>query len=111
MPIPPGKHWSDELPVLHVEAPSKPALTDKCAPKKTMAEKDFRKVRRRQFDGPSAGPEPEPVVEKPKREKKPKVKAHPKLLAAARELRDRWLEHVNAGEMLLESAGKYDVAR
>jgi hypothetical protein len=32
-------------------------------------------------------------------------------VSAARELRDRWLEHVNAGEMLIESAGKYDVAR
>jgi hypothetical protein len=30
---------------------------------------------------------------------------------AARELRDRWLEHVNAGGTLLESSGKYDVTR
>ena len=39
------------------------------------------------------------------------MKADPKLVAAARELRDRWLEQVNAGELLLEGAGKYDVAR
>jgi hypothetical protein len=45
------------------------------------------------------------------REKKPKAKADPKLAAMARELRDRWLEHVNAGQMLIESDGKYDVVR
>ena len=78
----------------------------------------------RQFDGPPAKPVVvvpvvAPVVEKPKREKKPKAtcpersrrKADPKMIAAARELRDRWLAHVNAAEMLLEGAGKYDVSR
>ena len=43
--------------------------------------------------------------------KREKVKCDPKLVAAARELRDRWLEHVNGGEMVLEGAGKYDVTR
>lgn len=122
LPIPPGKHWSDEMPVVFIEtakpqavieagAMSKPLAGSQRAPKSPMSAKDFRKVRPRQFDGPSAGPEPEPVIQKPTREKKPKVKADPKLIAAARELRDRWLEHVNAGEMLLEGAGKYDVSR
>ena len=64
---------------------------------------------------PAAGPEPMVVVEEPKREKKPKVtcpearsqkESRPKLVAAARELRDRWLEHVNAGEMLIEERGE-----
>jgi len=45
------------------------------------------------------------------REKTPKVKVDPKLVAAARELRDRWLEHVNAGGMRIEGARKYDVVR
>ena len=45
------------------------------------------------------------------REKKPKIKADPKLVAAARELRDRWLEHVNSGRAVIESVGKYDVTR
>ena len=54
---------------------------------------------------------PAPVAGKPKRERKPKVKADPKLVAAARELRDRWLEQVNAGAYVLEDAGKYDVSR
>jgi len=35
--------------------------------------------------------------------------------SSPREIWDRWLEHVNgaggAGEMMLESAGKYDVSR
>jgi hypothetical protein len=34
-----------------------------------------------------------------------------KHVAAARELRDRYLEHVNSGAMQLEPAGKYDVSR
>jgi hypothetical protein len=41
--------------------------------------------------------------------KAPKVKLDPRLLRAARELRDRWLEHVNTTPLL--AAGKYDVAR
>jgi hypothetical protein len=45
---------------------------------------------------------------KPKREK---VKADPKLVAAARELRDRWLERVNADPAALLPEGKYDVGR
>src|SRR5687768_10447229 len=32
-------------------------------------------------------------------------------VAAVTELRDRWLEQVIAGEMLLEGAGKYDLSR
>ena len=49
--------------------------------------------------------------EKQKREKKPAMKNDPKLVAAARELRDRWLEEVNAGMYLPAAHGKYDVSR
>jgi hypothetical protein len=42
---------------------------------------------------------------------RPKAKNDPKLVAAARELRDRWLEHVNADPSVMLSAGKYDIAR
>jgi N-acetylglutamate synthase-like GNAT family acetyltransferase len=111
LPIPLDRHWSDELPVLQVADAAKPALTDKRAGKTSKSEKVLPRFRPRQFDGPSAGPEPEAVVEKPKRETKQKAKADPKLIAAARELRDRWLEQVNAGEMLIESQGKYVVSR
>jgi len=49
-----------------------------------------------------AKPEPKPLA-------KPAAKIDPKLVAAARELRDRWLEHVNSNPLL--SNGKYDVSR
>jgi hypothetical protein len=66
------------------------------------------------FGPPSATPQPQAVVEtatigKKEREKKPKVKADPVLIAKAKELRDRYLEQFNAG-MVLPSA-KYEVAR
>ena len=50
-------------------------------------------------------------AEKPPREKQAKRKANPKLIAAARELRDRWLEQVNDQPALMAPAGKYEVAR
>jgi len=55
-----------------------------------------------------------PAVEaKPKRAARPKVKNDPRLVAAARELRDRWLEQVNAGDAaaLPAGRGKYEVSR
>ena len=47
------------------------------------------------------------------------MKNDPKLVAAARELRDRWLEQVNAdggtggagGASVLQANGKYDVSK
>jgi hypothetical protein len=54
------------------------------------------------------------VVEKPKAQKpkREKVKADPRLVAAARELRDRYLEQYNSG-MVLGGVpqGKYAVGR
>src|SRR5688500_8163903 len=38
---------------------------------------------------------------KPAKKKREKIKADPKLVAAARELRDRWLEHVNDGQYVI----------
>ena len=63
---------------------------------------------------PIAAPEPAPIQEtpakeKPQRVKKPKIKCDPAHLKKARELRDRWLEQVNAGQFVLASAGKYEV--
>ena len=42
---------------------------------------------------------------------KPKVKNDPRLVAAARELRDRWLERVDADASALLIEAKYDVSR
>jgi hypothetical protein len=60
-----------------------------------------------------APPAPAVAVPAPKEKpaKREKRKNDPQLIAKARELRDRYLEHVNAGALVLESAGKYDVVR
>ena len=47
----------------------------------------------------------------PKREAKPRHKNDPKYVKAARELRDRYLEQVNADRMLPAAHWKYDVSR
>jgi hypothetical protein len=111
-PIPPGTHWS-EVQAVALPAKEKPALPP--------VEKPVRKPR---IELPPtapgtletrglrfAPPAPPPDAAKPKRERaaKPKEKIDPKLITAARELRDRWLEHVNA--MPLIGQGKYDVSR
>lgn len=41
------------------------------------------------------------------REKKPKPLADPKVAAAARELRDKYLEQAHAGAFVIEPGGKY----
>jgi N-acetylglutamate synthase-like GNAT family acetyltransferase len=110
LPIPPGKHWADEMPViLPPEGNRKLEIRNskQIQNSKSKIQNRPMPVSRKLWFAPAVPP---PSEKKP-REKKPKVKADPKLVAAARELRDRWLEHVNAGEMLLESAGKYDVSR
>ena len=53
----------------------------------------------------------ETTIEKPKRQRKEKIKNDPKFVSAARELRDRWLEQVNSGQYLPEAAGKYEVSK
>jgi hypothetical protein len=65
--------------------------------------------RRVQFGRPSLVAEPRPEVKKEK-PKKVKRKNDPRLVSAARELRDRWMERVNDEGIALPS-GKYDVAR
>lgn len=51
------------------------------------------------------------VTGKRARPRKPREKHDPKLIAAARELRDRYLEHFNGDPAALPSEGKYDVSR
>jgi hypothetical protein len=115
-PIPPGKHWSDEMPTIARRQMSEPILEDQRKPKSA------RIVPPMQMNGPvKHGPRqfgpPPPVLpvaqaapEKPKRQKATRAKTDPMLVAAARELRDRWLEQMNAGEFVLAD-GRYDVAR
>jgi hypothetical protein len=110
MPIPSDKRWSDDLMVILPARAAKLALPQ-VAPrrKKPVApiSTDLRAM------GGLRVPAPAEVVvtEKPKREKRVKVKNDPKLRAMAREFRDRHLEQVNAGEWVLPDGGKYDVTR
>ena len=48
---------------------------------------------------------------KAEKRKRERFKNDPKLIAAARELRDRYLEEVNADRLLPAANGKYDVSR
>jgi hypothetical protein len=120
LPIPPGLHWSDEMPRILPSASSQPAIED---------QRGAGKVRRAKIMPPASMSGPmthaarqygapprvlraaQAVGEKPKPQRKPKVKADPKLVAAARELRDRWLDRVNAQSSTLLPQAKYDVNR
>ena len=52
-----------------------------------------------------------PAEAAPAKPKRPKQRNDPKHIAAARELRDRYLDEVNSGRLLPAGAGKYDVSR
>jgi N-acetylglutamate synthase-like GNAT family acetyltransferase len=104
-PIPPGVHWSEAMPVV-LPREKLPAVGGE-RPAPTVRPPTHRRV---QFGRPSAKPQPPPAT-KPKRAKAPKLKNDPKLVAAARELRDRWLEQVNAGSVVAQALGRYDVGR
>lgn len=112
-PIPPGTHWSDAKPIvlprhtLNRHTVAKPKELED-GRKKTRSPVANAKIRRPLSGGLTFGV---PVVEKPKRAKREKIKNDPKFVAAARELRDRWMEKVNEDPSMLESNGKYNVAR
>jgi len=111
-PIPPGTLWSDAKPMV---CPGTNGDEPKQLPTpKQKKRKDATAIR--PANVPAGGlwfavPQTPASEPKPKREPKQKVKNDPRLVAAARELRDRWLEQVNSGHSLPEAAGKYDVSR
>ena len=131
-PIPPGTHWTEvqavALPSTALTAPREAKMRRGTKAQGALQPPPqpppSRPSAGRQYGPPSAGPiveetqKPAPTAgEKPPREKRPPLKIDPKLVAKARELRDRYLEHVN-GERLNESpkamiapSGKYDVSR
>jgi hypothetical protein len=110
-PIPPGTHWSDVMPVIlpdHQAAPALPAprarkpkvtpiLNSKCVSHGALRLADMQA--------------PGPASARKKREKPPKQKNHPVLVAKTRELRDRYLEKVNSEGMLLQANAKYELHR
>ena len=124
LPIPPGVHWKDPMPKLL------PSRGETCL---ALPEGDTSVAPTRKRSGtPAVSKMPKPLVapkstlgklwfassakpagEKRKRAKKEKVKADPAHVAAARELRDRWLERVNADPSILPggASGKYDVTK
>jgi hypothetical protein len=125
LPIPPGTHWSDAKPMVlpGMGGPgaekAKPELTGPRKREKKKAAPAIERPAHVSIGGLWFAPRPEKGTpeakqpEKPKREKKstPKEKNDPKFIAAARELRDRYLEQVNAQRLLPGANGKYDVSR
>jgi hypothetical protein len=130
-PIPPGVSWRD-VEAMAVPGGENPKLED---PTSNRCSKQIRnpklkkaKVEPRRAGTPMGGfrfhGDPTPPVEpgaivkassgkapRAPRAKAPKVKIDPRLLTAARELRDRWMERVNDDPSLIGSSGKYDVTR
>ena len=119
LPIPPGTHWSEARPLVlpgsgeeEAKALPGPRRRVKRATKLARPVEVPKAMNGMRFAIPKPG-EPaavaeEQVVEKPKREK---VRCDPRLVEAARELRDRFLERVNAEPWLLEGEAKYEVGR
>lgn len=134
LPIPPGTHWSDAKPLIlpgsevdetKLIEETRERRVGKSASRKEKSSSATRRLddlpkaakRVMQFGPPGmvlpvveeATPEPTPAPVKPKRQKK---KCDPTFVAAARELRDRYLDEVNAGRHLVEPvAAKYEVGR
>ncbi len=122
LPIPPGVRWCDEMPVILPENVL-PVATGQL-PDKTRGHKSSRAAGNSPpatlshniaLGGLRLATAALPKPGKPPREKKPKVKNDPKLIAAARELRDRYLEQFNSASFAQGRgalpAGKYDLAR
>ncbi len=133
LPIPPGTHWSDAKPaVLPGIEEAMNALSEEDRPTKASRDRSKRKSARpeksrnglipnRPTNGLWFAP-PEPTPEQKKaakaaareaaKQNKPRRRNDPKLVAAARELRDRYMEQINDGLLLPPGAcGKYEVSR
>ena len=124
LPIPPGMRWSDAKPIVlpgtkpdgASDSPKQLSGRTRAAAKVAVVEplKKSRIIGGGLRFG-SAVPFAAEAEAKPKRQprantQRVKQKNDPKLVAAARELRDRWLEEVNAAPQQAIT-GKYDVSR
>jgi hypothetical protein len=115
LPIPPGVHWSDAMPLIlpseNRETTSKALPQGRGASRKPTPVLVQPPPRRARFTPPGMIL-PAPTVEIQKKPKAPKPKAvknDPKIVAAARELRDRWLERINQTPIL--PSARYEVCR
>jgi hypothetical protein len=124
LPIPPGTHWSDAKPIV---LPS--GVNDECGMMNDERQRELpapaKRVRKPKKELVVVNPRaisagglrfattaPSVIEEKVEvKEKKPKQKNDPRLVAAARELKDRWLEEINSGRYLPMGNGKYEVSR
>ncbi len=118
LPIPPGTHWSDAMPILlpGEEQATEPMKRLRGASR--IVKPRIRVASRAVVMAASGGlwfasykqqGNPQEPTDQAPREPRKKKKNHPDLIAAARQLRDRWLEQVNA--MPLMGQGKYDVSK
>jgi hypothetical protein len=133
LPIPPGTHWSDAKPAIlpgmenvnvlppgeQDESAKKSGGPKVKAPKKVVPVIKPSSIKMGGLRPIPKPPTPEEIAaakaaakaEKPKREK---FKNDPKMVAAARELRDRYMEQVNVDPAALlppSAHGKYEVSR
>ncbi len=121
-PIPPGTHWSEvqavALPTEKLPVASK-QLAVKGDKKRSalatgnsqLATSSAPTMETRGLRFAPIAPVSEVSIPKPPRPARVKVKVDPKLVSAARELRDRWMERVNEDPSVLESNGKYVIHR
>jgi hypothetical protein len=136
LPIPPGTHWSDAKPLVLPGAGDCGLRSSDCGGKELETAKPVRKrpassanpksalrtpqslpptpaPKNRLWFAPPAPPAPAVTeqVTKVKRPPRVKQKNDPRYVAAARELKDRWLEHVNTGQYLPTANAKYEIGR
>ncbi len=110
-PIPPGTRWSDAKPIV-LPGMERKEETPKRLPGPRV--KPAPVVRRETHVAVMGGvrfidTQEKMKVEKPKPEPRKKLKNDPMYVAAARELRDRYLERINTEPLVLQ--GKYDVCK
>jgi GNAT superfamily N-acetyltransferase len=132
LPIPPGVNWWEEMPIVEVggsdegkegkkthQLAGPPAGRVRGEQRRTAKRADSA-LRQTQSPAPIRRnglwcsiplPGEKPVVVRPPKEPKPRRKADPTLIRAARELRDRWLERVNDNPAMLAGNARYDVSR
>jgi hypothetical protein len=112
LPIPPGTHWRDAKPIILPSTPAEPetALAP-VRPRKEKPKPPDNGIPPGALCGFSFAAPPPPVPAKEPKPKPQRVKNDPRYAAAAREIRDRWLEKITREPDLLAPAGKYDLAR
>jgi hypothetical protein len=120
LPIPPGTHWSDAKPVVlpgertptkQLDAPRAKPIRDSRSGIRNATHHGILTTAAIGLRFVPVAPVAPPKPEKKDRRKKAKRKNDARLVAAARELKDRWLEYVNTGGDALVPRGKYDLNR